>query len=276
MYSKKKKRTVGALLRVGEACLFCRSVPLLLWAHVRVRVDPELTRRFFCPESGRRLVLGTHLAHGLRVDRGRFGLRFPRLCPLQRCDAKRPCSTCVNARKTEECIYDGPRTCHPQTRKILPATPNSLSLVYASGSVPRNSSESQLEDPPACKSDSIGHPVNQRLTPLNPPGPPGLPLELVPTGFDLSLPAFEDPLVIAPDLGDPLVPSALPVSIPSDLVPFRGSTPTQYSYEDRVILSLLSSVLFPKVPPVPHVPLSFLGDRNLQISHTTSELEMTL
>lgn len=165
-------------------------------------------------------------------------------------------------------MYDGPRTCHPQTRKILPATDNAISLVYRNESGVRDSAE----NPSANEGDLISPPlVDQQLTSFTPSGP---------SGFDLPPSAFEElPLAIAPDFGNFLQPGIPPTaSTSSDLDLFRGTTPKQRSYEDLCIRSLISSTLFqkPKIPPAPHIPLSFLGESHTRISHTTPELELTL
>jgi hypothetical protein len=206
---------------------------------------------------------------------------YPSPAVQQKCDARRPCSTCVDAKKKPgECVYDGPRTCHPQTRRILPATANAFSFVYRheSGGVQRLSGASLDETSFVDEGDDlISRPTNQRLTSVAPPGPSG---STASNSFDLSPPSFEDlPLAITHDFGDFFPPPGVPpTASSSDLVLFQGNSPKQDSYEDLCIRSFISSVLFqkPKVPPAPHVPLSFLGEQNTQISHTTPELELSL
>ena len=118
---------------------------------------------------------------------------------------------------------------------------------------------------------------NQQLTPFTSSGPSGSTRGLASSSVDLPLPPFEGPISgVTTDFGGALQPGAAPVVSPSDLVLWRGNSTGQPSYEDQRILSVISSTLFPKMPTVPHVPLSFLGEPNIQISYTTPELEMAL
>lgn len=118
---------------------------------------------------------------------------------------------------------------------------------------------------------------NQQLTPFTASGPSGSTRGLASSSFDLSLQPFKEPVSkITTDFGGALQPGAPPVVSPSALVLWRGNATGQPSYEDQCIVSIISSTMFPKIPPAPHVPLSFLGEQNIQISHTTPELEMAL
>lgn len=118
---------------------------------------------------------------------------------------------------------------------------------------------------------------NQELIQYTSSGPSGSTRGLASSSFDLPLLPFEGPISdITTDFGGALQPGAPPVVSPSDLVLWRGNSTGQPSHEDQRILSVISSTLFPKMPTVPHVPLSFLGEPNIQISYTTPELEMAL
>ncbi|KAF9644913.1 hypothetical protein BDM02DRAFT_3121127 [Thelephora ganbajun] len=120
--------------------------------------------------------------------------------------------------------------------------------------------------------------ANRHLIPPTPSGPSGSTLGPTPINSDLSLPSSEEShLPITPDLRGPLPPRTPPIATSSDLVLLRGNAPKKHSYDNHSTLSFISSFLFPKVSPAPHVPLSFLGEPNLQISHMTpGELELTL
>ena len=59
---------------------------------------------------------------------------------------------------------------------------------------------------------------------------------------------------------------------PSRLGPARGN-----SFENDISpsISIISSFLPPRIPPEPRIPLSFLGEENLQVSDaSTTDLDM--
>jgi hypothetical protein len=145
--------------------------------------------------------------------------------------------------------------------------------VYRSEGGPHSSSASLTDTSRANEEDPTSPSVNQELILFTPAGSSGSMQELVLTDFD----SFQDlPVVTPSDFGGFPSSGAPPVaSSSSDLVFSRGNSHGQRSYEDQ-ILSVISSALFPGIPPPPHVPLSFLGEPNIQISRTTPELEMTL
>ena len=212
-------------------------------------------------------------------NRGRVGLRIPFYLrfPKQKCDARRPCSTCVDAKKPEECVYDGPPSAgayHPKTRMILPTTADPLSRVHGSdGGLDLPSGfDAETETLVMDEEDLSSQPSTSFAPPVPSGSTPGFPS----TSFDFSPPSFEElPLTVTTHFGAFQPPGATPIASPSDLVLF---TPKPDSYEDLCVRSFVSSIFFQKsgVPPFPHVPLSFLGEPNLQISHTTPELEMAL
>ena len=178
--------------------------------------------------------------------------------------------TCVGAKRAAGCIYDGLRICQFRTRKILPATAAVPSFAHGNENGPQSSSSSS-SGTLSIHENGINRPVNPHLTSFTPPRPCGL------TSTNLDLPPLSSEVPITPNMGDPLPPGAPPVAIPSDLVPWGRNTPKQSSYDNRFTMSFISSLLFPKVSSAPHVPLSFLGEPHLQVSHTTSgELELSL
>lgn len=160
-------------------------------------------------------------------------------------------------------------------RRILPAAdPNARSLVC------RHESEAETlftNGGDLTGTSRLGNQAQEMKDSFAPSDPPGSTIGLAPTGLGFPLPSLEEevPLAIAPNFQSPGVQ---PATSPSDLVLFQGNVPKQDSYEDLCIRSFLSSALFerPKVPRTPHIPLSFLGEQNSRISHTTSELELTL
>ncbi|KAF9783456.1 hypothetical protein BJ322DRAFT_153418 [Thelephora terrestris] len=245
------------------ACLRCRAR--------KVKCVPNVPRCRRCIELGVEECVYVQRKKRAVRDLLRIGEAcLPCRKRKKKCNAERPCSGCVDAHKPEECVYDRPRKFHPQPRRILPATTNSLPLVYrsGSGSFQVDSSASLPESLFTTKEGLMGLTGNQPSTSFAPAGPAGS----ASSGFDPSPLSFEEPvLAIAPYFGDALPSGVLPVVNCSDLVLWQG----QPSYEDQCALSVVSSALFPRIPPAPHVPLSFLGEPNIQISHTTPELEMT-
>ena len=168
--------------------------------------------------------------------------------------------------------------CYPQTRKILPAIVTTLSSARGNGSGSQSSGSSSLGTS-SRDEDMNNRPVNPRLVWETPSGPCTPKPGWTSSNSGLSLPPSEEPpLPIMPDLGDHLPLDVPQVATPSSLVLIRGNAnPKRYTYDNRSNISFISSIPPPKVFSTPHVPLSFLGEPNLQISHTTpGELELTL
>ena len=164
--------------------------------------------------------------------------------------------TCVGAKRTAEYIYGGLWICDFRTRKILPAAAAAPSFAHGDENGAQSSSLS-LSETLFTHEDGISRPVNSHLTSFTPSRPRGPTLGL--TSVNPSPRSSEVP--ITPNLGDPLPPKAPPVTASSD-VPLGRSTPKQYSYDNRSTMSFVSSLLFPKVSPAPHVQLWFLGEPN--------------
>lgn len=159
---------------------------------------------------------------------------------------------------------------HPRVREILPATSTSLPLVH----VDESGRSLSLPLPAASLLGDVNPTGLQEngLASCPPSGPSGSTCGFTSASTDLALPFFEEPpLAITPYFGGPPSSDAL-----SDPALWQGHTPRQISYMDQYILSVLASSPFPKVTRPLQVPLSFLGAPNLQISHTTPELEMAL
>ena len=129
------------------------------------------------------------------------------------------------------------------------------------------------------KGDPIGRSVDEHLANLFTPSGPcsGSTPELASGNSELCPPSSQEPPPITADLCEPSPFGASQVATSSDLILLRGNTPDQYSYDYNSTATLVSSLVFPKVPPKLHVPLSFLGEPGLQVSRTTPrELEMSL
>ena len=175
--------------------------------------------------------------------------------PQQKCDAKRPCTPCVDTDKTVECIYDNLGPCHHQIRRILPRSGAREDRSQGSGS-------SSFETLSAVEEGVIRRPANSPSTSVAPSGHCGSTLGLTSTDFGQSSASSELPLPVATSL---------------DLVLSREAALNRNSCGNPATLSFISPLLFPKVSPVPHTPLSFLGEPNLQVSGTTPrELELML
>lgn len=100
-YISVKKRGAGNTLRTGQACVPCRWV-----AAKALRESSELMRTpSFLVVRRKKAVSGDVPSYGTR------GL----IPPHQKCDAKRPCTTCVNGNKGAECTYEPQRRPRPTT-----------------------------------------------------------------------------------------------------------------------------------------------------------------
>jgi len=196
----------------------------------------------------------------------------------QKCDAKRPCTTCIEASKEGECIYDGLRVCQYQTRKILPAATGALPLVYKTESGSHGFGSPSPETPPMSEGAVVSRAADSSLTSFTPSSSCEPIFEFTSADFNLSpSPSEESPSSVASDRSDPPPLLGSPVATSSELVLLRGTPPKQYSYDDSPNLSFIPSLLYSKTPRAPHVSLSVLGGPNLQVSHTTpGELGLTL
>ena len=159
---------------------------------------------------------------------------------VQKCDAKRPCTRCVEAESASECVYDD------RIRSLPHSTVGPLSG----------------------KADPAQLPA---LTPLTddvlPPAKP-----------DLRPPVSHAAHVVTYDLA--VLQEFEPVRVPrgqsSGLVPFRRNPPERHLSQDtNPSISIISSFLSPEIPPKPRVPLSFLGEERLQVSDAdTTDIDM--
>ena len=165
--------------------------------------------------------------------------------PSQKCDAKHPCTRCVRANRALECEYE------------IVGAPSGPSghLQFLIWNKPGPSS---LEDVPA------------RWRWPNEEGIPGFPTKTA----------------------SPTIPQQAPVPPARALIHIPGRNSPSFSVQPkalddtktqnppRVVLppfSALLSLIFPRIPPEPHVTLSFLGAERFQISDVAlGELDMKL
>ena len=173
---------------------------------------------------------------------------------LQRCDALRPCTTCVNAGGGSGCFYDEVRTPH---HVIGPVPSTARSFPFSDGAVPGPSSagsfsqwslgEGAVELGPQTESaDSSVSPPSDRV----------------------GLPATTQVTSTSHELWDsrPVIPGGTGHDVRSGPPP---STSSRYF--------ILPSLRLPTVPRPPHTPLSFFPPENFQVAGATlGNLEMTL
>jgi hypothetical protein len=75
-----------------------------------------------------------------------------------------------------------------------------------------------------------------------------------------------DSMQSATDVDEPSIRQEVPVRRQSELVRFHRSPPERRASVDAIpSVSILPSFLYPSIPPNPWIPLSFLGDDNLQV-----------
>jgi len=166
------------------------------------------------------------------------GLAQP-LISAQKCDAKRPCTTCTLANAISGCIYDDEKD--PQSGGPLP-----------SGSLPsgRHLGGAGTVDIPT---DIPIYPSAQLNPTPSTSGTTRVVAHELPT-----LRAFTDDQV-------PPGPS-------SGLVLVRRNSPGQrISLDSTTSISIASSFMPSIIPPEPRIPLSFLGEEKLQVQFSETE-----
>ena len=159
--------------------------------------------------------------------------------PVQKCDAKRPCTTCIGAGSASGCIYDNET--RPEPREIYPS---SSTAGHLSGVVPVEALVT----------------VADLLADL-PPSTSGATRILT----------CESPALQVLE-ADRVLPGR-----PSKLVPVHRSSSERHLSLDtnEPSISIITSFLLPRIPPEPWIPLSFLGEERLQVSDAaTTDLDM--
>ena len=185
--------------------------------------------------------------------------------PHKRCDAKQPCTACVNGERGTECTYE-PR------QRFRPTGTHVFSVWNGSASSP----------PSVCTltSQTSANGLSFSEPPTNPPSyitlsiasgsASPLPLSLVPYGRP-STPMVQLPQEPSPCVCDEMVPAS---SLdPSAVQRITGHVP-------RPIVSsftILPSIHFRTIPRPLRVPLSPIPPEHVQVSWTSeSDLDMTL
>ena len=164
----------------------------------------------------------------------------------QRCDAKRPCTTCIRAKGVLECVYDNEK--HPQSAGVYP--------------VHRTDGHPSGQDPGGA------HPVD--IPAVTSTHPPAKKNPILSTSGTTGAVTRESP---APQLTEADQDQGSHARS-SRLVRVRRNSPERRASPDSTpLISVISSFPFSKIPRGPQVPLSFLGGERLQVQ--TSEIDVT-
>ena len=162
------------------------------------------------------------------------------LIPAQKCDAKRPCTTCVLAHAISGCTYDDEKD--PQSEDILPSR--------------------STDAPPSGQ-----HPSGAGTAKIPRATYPPAQLNPTPSTSDITrVVAYEPPILRVPtDDQAPPGPS-------SGLVIVRRNSPGQrISLDSNPSISIASSFMLPIIPPELQIPLSFLGEERLRVQYSETE-----
>jgi len=181
---------------------------------------------------------------------------------VQRCDAKRPCTPCIDFDGGSECVYERSLAIQ-RTREKLPAAIQPFLFSFRSGPRPYD---------PAVTSDDLS-----LSTPDNAPSGASSPVfssRLNSSNVSPNESSSSDSDTL--DEFEPHIPRER--SNPGmQLVPFRGEYPMPHQPATISTFSLLSSLRFASIPRPLHTQLSLLSPEHLQISDTTpSELDLSL
>ena len=151
----------------------------------------------------------------------------------QKCDAKRPCTRCVQAESTSECVYDNIIRSLPHS--IVAEGPTQLSALTFKNLLTDDTFADLLL------------PAEPDLSPLTSDVTQVATYELA------TLQTFEAVQVLR--------------GYSSELVPFRRIPPKRHPSPDtNPSISIISSFLPPTIPPELQIPLLFLGEERLQVS----------
>ena len=165
--------------------------------------------------------------------------------PAQKCDAKRPCTTCTAAEDVSECVYDSEM--RPESAGVYPVhRADCHSLGQHSGSaLPAETPAVPSTRPPAKQNPTPSTSDATRTMTHRP-------------STVQTLEANQDQF--------PHVRS-------SELVRVHSNPPGRTFPDSQPPNSVISSFLLSKIPPQPQIPLSFLGGEKLQVQ--TSEIPAT-
>jgi hypothetical protein len=180
-----------------------------------------------------------------------------RLNPIQKCDAKRPCTACISARTVLECVYDTEKR-----PRRAGAYPSHTTDSYPSGK--RLRSPDLVEVPTTTPSHSLSDNLFGDAQVLAESS------LMSPTPSDATWAATDEP--VAPQVpGDDQVPHGELVLVHRNPLKQRVSLDTSQS------IFTIPSCFLPTVPPEPWIPLSFLGEERLQVQFSdtaATELDM--
>jgi len=251
-----KKRGTGTTLRMGQACVPCRSVAASSLPKGACETD-ALTLLSLAVRQ-RKAVSGLTSKVGWRPR----GLTSPH----QRCDGKRPCTTCVNGERGTECTYKiwqrsrragasafpvrREIASHPPTAHTLPSQPPATEFSFS-----ELLTHSSLNIPLLTLSDS-----SESASSLLPPPPPRAP--------------YERPLAASSHVHGEMV-----LGPPSDFSVARHTHDTTECLLRPTVSSftVLPSIHFQTIPPPFPVPLSLVPPERIQISSNAGgDLDMTL
>lgn len=189
---------------------------------------------------------------------------------LQRCDAKRPCTTCVNSGGGSGCFYQEPRT--PYRHFVIGPLPKTAhSFPYSDGDAPGPSSAGPVSQMLIGRAEDVAEPsenpeprIDHQPAPSS-PDPVEWDQPLTVSKVPSTSHAFRDCRSfvsggIEHDVqsGPPRPPNLLPPSTDSNL-------------------AVLPSLRLPIIPRPLHTPLSFFPPENFQVTGEASgNLEMSL
>ena len=164
------------------------------------------------------------------------------MIPAQKCDAKRPCTTCTLAHAISGCIYDDEKDPQPE------------------GFLPSSSTDGLLSGQRLSGAGTVGVPT---VIPTYPPAQ----LNPTPSTSDITRAvAYEPPIlrVFTDDQVPPRPSSGL-------VLVRRNSLGQRIPLDSNPSISIASSFMFPMIPPELRIPLSFLGEEKLQVQYSSTE-----
>ena len=237
---------------MGEACTSCRFVGINL-------SFLPLATLIRCPPAGQEEEEGQLSSLLDRQARDTVCTQT-----LQRCDAKRPCATCVNSGGGSGCSYQEPRTPY-RHHVIVPVPKTAQSFPFSDEGTPGPSSigsvsrwlidrSKEVAEPSANPGSQIDHPARSDPEPV---GQDQLPATSKVSSTSHALSSASGGIRHDVQLG-PRRPPNLPPSMSSKL-------------------SILPSLRLPIIPRPLHTPLSFFPPENFQVAGEASgNFEMLL
>ena len=235
VYDGIKKRGPGGTLGMGEACTSCRFVCM----HPSLSAD------------------STHFSRSQEEEKGQVNhcyQHIPTLKSFQKCDAKRPCTTCANSGRGSGCFYEELRFPHhviPHAAHPFPFSDEDPPGLSNDGSFSYRSFGAGEDVPDAFESPrlQVGRPVQLGRDALG--SSSADPVDWDPTKLPSTSHTFQG--------FDPFVSGGIKRYVRSR--PLRSTTPSTSS-ELLVLPSLRLSI----VPRPIHTPLSFFPPQRFQVA----------